>query len=201
MNTLQIKNHTTIQTNKVLLVYGKYKCKIEGLGTIDVSISGHRIKYINVIYVLTLECTPFIIKSHIQLTGFTQHAYNNQFILALLAFLSDATFIYGITITIKKAVNYHQIQFDEITPKRHDRPSNKKSISVKNESKPYEAHVTATYYTIIMWIYSLHKQHHNWLDPISNLSAQHPFHPTLEWMYILTCPWKSFHAYMVRLHQ
>ena len=47
-----------------------------------------------------------------QLVGCTQHSEKNQLILTLPTFLADTKVSYEITITIPKAADYKQIEFD-----------------------------------------------------------------------------------------
>ena len=65
----------------------------------------------------------------------------------LTTFLSDTSVGDEIIITIINAANYQQIEFDESTVKRYDRPSNKKTIPVESKSKSYEFFVTSSYCT------------------------------------------------------
>ena len=126
---------------------GKDKSKIELIAKIYISISGHRIESMNDIYVPTLECTLFSTKHHMRMMGWKQHTYNNQLMLTLPIFFSDATVNDEITITITNNADYQQIEFDKSTAKIHDRPSNKKTIPAETKFKSYEVHVISTYST------------------------------------------------------
>ena len=167
--------HQNIQQVKknVLHGYGKYKCNIEGIGAINISIAGRKIKFIIVIYVPTLECPIIRIKRHMQLVGFTQHAEKNQVVLTFCTILVDVTVSDEITITIKNLLTINRYSLIKLHPKYMTFPQTVKLFTWKINLNHMNS-ISHQHVPLRMWFSSLQKQNHNLLDKMYKLSDQNP---------------------------